>query len=197
MTDRAATEEADAYPDALSLEERVRRLEDVVATPQDTSQLEERVAARLSERAGRAPSTAIQESAGALLGAGKQLLPVAVGALQAGARAAEERARGGGASPRRPWLLFDAYVEARAMVRMYFDPRYRLSWYARLTPLALIGAMVTSWLWLMLVPGFALLPTFVATLLVKAVDLVLAFAAYKVLSREAHRYLETAIGPPG
>jgi hypothetical protein len=46
-------------------------------------------------------------------------------------------------------------------------------------------AALTSWYWL---PGTSLLPAVVSSILVKAVDLILAFVLYKILSREARRY---------
>jgi len=90
---------------------------------------------------------------------------------------------------KRPWLIFDAYAEARAMVRMYVDPRYRLTWTTRVVPAVLLALILTSWIW---VPLTSILPGFLSTLLVKTVDLVLAFFAYKILSREARRYRETS-----
>lgn len=195
MTDPAATEDTEGRandlpgpdPSSPSLEQRVRRLEDAVATLQDTSQMEERVAERLAGRMGRDRTTGIQQSANALLDAGRHILPVAVSAMQAQARVAEEHARAGPKPLRRPWLLFDVFVEGRAMIRMYFDPRYRLSWEACLVPPAVLLLMAASWFWLSGLP-------LVGLILDRAIDLVLAFVAYKVLSREAQRYLETV--PP-
>jgi hypothetical protein len=95
-----------------------------------------------------------------------------------------------GAAPepaRRPRLLFDALTEARAIYRMFVDPRYRLSLTGRVMPLVLVVAIVFSYYW---VPGTSI-PVF-GWLLNKAMDLVLAYALFKVLGREARRYRETA-----
>jgi hypothetical protein len=54
-----------------------------------------------------------------------------------------------------------------------------------LLPLVLLAAIATSWIWL---PGTSILPTVVTTLVVKAVDLLLALVLFKVLHREVTRY---------
>jgi hypothetical protein len=88
------------------------------------------------------------------------------------------------------WALFDAFSEALAILRMFVDPHYRMSWSARLIPLVLLAAILTSWVWL---PGTAFLHSIpgiavFATIYDKVVDLILAFFLYKILSREARRY---------
>jgi hypothetical protein len=84
---------------------------------------------------------------------------------------------------RSPWLLVDVIAEARAMVRMFFDYHYRMAWYTRIAVVIILVMILLSNLWLGWVPilGFVL---------VKLWDLVLAFLAYKILSREAQRYRE-------
>src|SRR5262249_15949187 len=95
-------------------------------------------------------------------------------------------------APRSSWVVAEAYHEARAMVRMYFDPRYRMSWGGRVVPLVLCVAILTSWIWL---PGTSILPTFLSTPIIKIVDVVLALLAYKILSREVRRYQAALHGP--
>jgi hypothetical protein len=92
---------------------------------------------------------------------------------------------------RRTWFLFDALAELRAIYCMYFDPRYRLSWVARLAPLVVCALILTSQFW---VPGYAVpfVGPFVGPVIDKIADLVLAFGLYKYLSYEARRYRETA-----
>jgi hypothetical protein len=87
------------------------------------------------------------------------------------------------ALPRTPWLLIDIIGEARCMVRMFFDIHYRVAWYTRIAVVLVLIMILVSNLWLGWVPllGF---------ILVKVWDLVLAFLAYKILSREARRYRE-------
>jgi hypothetical protein len=188
-------------PRVAALEERVRQLEQLVATLQDTHALEERVVERVSARVKPAPSGSVRESAGFLLEAGRQLLPSAVSVLaeQGGqaevpaATPAQPATSPPAPTRRRPWLLFDAYAELRAIVRMYLDPRFRLTWAARVVPLILLPAIALSGLWL---PGTTLLNKItldiVGTLLEKVVDLLLAFVLFQVVHREATRYRTTS-----
>jgi hypothetical protein len=179
-----------------ALEGRVRRLEDALAALQDTRALEERVVERVAAKVGPGDPNGLRESAGLIMEAGRHLLPAAAGALAGGADAAEAHARAQAqpAAPgRRPWLLFEVYAELRAMVRMYVDPRFRLTWQARLLPLVLLVAIATSGLWL---PGNDFLNkitlNIVGTLYEKVVDLALAFVLFKVLHREVSRYRQSS-----
>ncbi len=174
-----------------SLEQRVHRLEDAVAVLQDTRHLEERVFERVSNRVKRDPAHAIQESAGAIADAGRKILPAALGMLGAQSENAEQEPQASSSDLRRPWLLFDAYAEARSMVRMYFDPRYRMSWRARTIPLVVLVVLLTSAFWL---PGTSI--PVMGTIFDKIVDIVLAFLAFKLLSREARRYREVIADLP-
>jgi hypothetical protein len=182
-------------PRVAALEDRVRRLEDVVASLQDTRPLEERVLEGLTARLERARNPSdLANSAGLIIDAGRRLLPAAVGALQEGVNAADAeaqaQARGAAGSNRRPWLLFEVYADLRTMMRMYVDPRYRMGWQGRILPVALLGAIVTSWFWL---PGTATLGAIssaLGTLYMKAFDLAIAFVLCKVVHREVQRYRE-------
>jgi hypothetical protein len=127
---------------------------------------------------GDRPADKPASTAGLLLDAGKRLFrPAEPTPSAAGTRSREGRR----------WLLWETIAEARAIVRMFVDPRYRLSWFGRVVPLVLVAAIATSWFW---VPGTSI-PLF-GTLLDKAVDLVLAFVLFKVLGHEARRYRETS-----
>jgi hypothetical protein len=86
-----------------------------------------------------------------------------------------------------PSLLWDLLIEARVIVRMYVDPRYRMSWWGRLA-LVLLIAFVLTRLW---VP-FASLALFGISPIEKAADLVLGFILFKLLGYEVRRYRETA-----
>src|SRR5206468_1216830 len=92
---------------------------------------------------------------------------------------------------RYPWLLLDLFRELRVMVRMFFDVRYHVGWSARVTALIVLPLIFTSYYW---VPFTSLLV--VGTVIEKTVDLVLAFLAYKALSREARRYQEWKAARP-
>ena len=91
-------------------------------------------------------------------------------------------------SIRHTWLLFDALAELRAMYWMFCDPRYRLSWTARLAPVVILALIMTSYYW---TPG-TILPFFIGTVIEKLCDLILAFGLFKLLSFEVRRYRETA-----
>lgn len=86
------------------------------------------------------------------------------------------------------WLLWDTWAEARAIVRMFLDPRYQLPWSARVLPLVILAAILTSKFW---VP-FSSIPFLGDWLLVKLVDLLLAFLLFKWLGHEARRYRQTS-----
>jgi hypothetical protein len=161
-----------------SLEARVSRLEDVVASLQDTNRLEERVTERLS-----AQITASRANGGSspsvILEAGRQLLPAALQTVRQQTDEAEFAARPG--LQHHPWLLFDTLAEARAMFRMFFDSRYRVSWIARVTPVLGCILLMLSWL---LFSGIWIIGPVVD----RVFDLILAFVVYKVLHREVQSY---------
>jgi hypothetical protein len=173
--------EADA-----SLEQRVRRLEDAVAQLQDTRQVEDRIVERLAQRR---TETAVRDSAGMFLDAGKQLLPVAAGMIRSETRTAEAQARGTAPQVRRSWLLFDLLAEARSMVRMFVDPRYRMTWPGRLV-LPVLGVLLLVTLWELGSLSDLSFVKLIMAILEKLADLLLAFVAYKVLAREVSRYRE-------
>jgi hypothetical protein len=173
-------------PSGPSLEERVQRLEQIVASLQDTHALEERVAERVTAQVSTGAGNGVRESVGLLVEAGRQVIPAAVGVLAAPRPVATP-------ATRPPWLLVDIWAEGRAIVRMYLDRRFRLTWQARILPIVLIAAIATSWIW---IPGTAILPSIISSLIVKAVDLVLALVLFKVLHREVTRYRATAPDGP-
>jgi hypothetical protein len=177
-----------------ALEQRVRRLEDAVATLQDTRQLEERVVERITRQAPVATPAAVAgpNSAGMLLEASRRLLPAAVDVIQAEARNADAQARQPNPQATRPaWLLVDMYAEVRAMFTMYVDRRYLMTWSGRVVPLVLLGAILTSMFWFPLLSPAFQVSQFLGILLMKPVDLVLAFFLFRILGREARRYRET------
>jgi hypothetical protein len=201
MTETSTTPDGESasLPPSLEkpedLEQRVHRLEDAVAALQDTRGVEDRVVERVSRRLNRKATQAAADATGGLANATRQLLPAAVDAIrnQADHAEAHAQASASAAPPHPPWILTEAYADARAMVRMYFDPRYRASWMARAIPLILLAAIVTSWIWL---PGTMIIYSPLMTIIDKIVDLVLAFLAFKILSREVHRYRQTIADKP-
>jgi hypothetical protein len=177
-------------PALLPLERRVRRLEDAIAQLQDLQGIQTRVAGRVPGPAPQAqPATPSRPSAELLLNVGKHLLGAAASAAPATPPAPQPqpptpplsgRARG-------VWLFRDTVAEARAILHMFVDPRYRMSWAGRIVVVGLAAAFVFSYWW---VPGTSI--PLVGYWVNKAVDLVLAFVLFKVLGYEARRYRETA-----
>jgi hypothetical protein len=163
------------------LEERVRRLENELAQLRNGKGPEVRVAVALAQPAAvPVARPAATSTAGMLLDAGKRLLGAAATAVKQAP-----------AEVKRAALFWEAVAEGRAIVRMYLDPRYRLSWLGRLVPPALVLLILTSGWW---VPGGSV-PVFGTVfhpLLDKGIDLLLAFGLFKVLGYEARRYRETA-----
>jgi hypothetical protein len=173
--------------DALTLLElRVRRLEDALAQLQQHG-IETHVVTHLgaARSADRPPVAPVPPPAptGILLDVGKRLLGTAANAVPpAPTPPPAPTARG-----RLLWLLRDTWAEARSIVRMFVDPRYRLPWSARVLSLVLVVAILTSYYW---VPGTSILV--LGSWINKAVDLFLAFLLFKWLGHEARRYRQTA-----
>lgn len=180
-----ASPAANGPPAPDLLDERLRRLEDVLTKLADS---------RVTDRAPEPPPPPPPEPPNPVLEAGKQLLPAAIGALS---RPMANYTPGfSQPEPRSPWLLFDIVTEMRSILHMYGDPRYRLTWNGRVIPVVMLAFIFTSWIWL---PGTTLFPTWFTTTFDKVLDLVFAYFLFKVLSREARRYRETIppSQPPG
>jgi hypothetical protein len=182
LADLGETPPPEASLELTSLEQRLRRLEDAVAVIQDAHQLEERVVERLTDRLSRTPPSKIPT--GLLIEAPRTMLPAVPLVAQAVNPASVPNF-----TLSRRWLLSDLITDARAMFAMFADPRYHLGWQVRVVVFGLLLAILTSYIWF---PGLSFLPGFLSTIIDKIVDLVLAYALYKVLSRETRRYRETA-----
>ena len=168
----------------VSLEQRVRRLEDALTLLQQQRAAEPRSLLPPAEPSPVAPSQTT--STAVLLDVGKRLLGAATQAVVAAPMpvpsVAHPAERGGIL-----WLLWDTWAEARIIVRMFVDPRYQLPWSARVLPLLLLAAILTSYYW---IPGTTI--PLLGSWLNKAVDLLLAFLLFKWLGHEARRYRQTS-----
>jgi hypothetical protein len=168
------------------IELRIRRLEDALAHLQQMRAAELRVTTALPARpavpvAVPMPAPPPQVATDRLWELGKRVLTSPVEAARSFARPpGDPRSRPG-------WLVFESVTEARAIVRMFTDPRYRLSWTSRIMPPALLVLILASWWW---VP-FISIPIF-GNILAKTVELALAYVLFKLLGHEARRYRETA-----
>ncbi len=173
-----------------SLLERVRKLEEALAEVQNLHGIEQRVADRVATQlqidrpARRRPLPPFSRSAVALLDAGKHLLP-SLG--RSDAPPGPPPPANASNATQRSWLLWETIAEARAIVRMYLDPRYTKSWLGRTIPLVLTAAFVLAHYW---VP-FAIVGI-VGPIIEKAAQLLVGFVLFKVLGHEARRYRETA-----
>jgi hypothetical protein len=168
-----------------SLQQRVHQLEDAVATLQDTRQLEDHLVGRVAERLARTPAHHGNNTAGIIIEAGRHLLPAALEAVRTPEPPPEP-----GAAARPAWLLVELYTELRAIYWMFLDPRYRLTWTARLVTPIILFFMFSFWFF------FDARLLFVGTLLDKVVDALLVVVLYKVLVREARRYRTAYPLPP-
>lgn len=165
-----ANEEGHSLP--LSLEDRVRRLEDVIASlhlaPQEWLE------------PVRPPKEKTPDANGIVSGPRATPVPKE---LPPPKPITKPALRG------QPWLLVDIYAELRAMMRMFLDPRYSLTWQTRLlTPLMVI-AIVLSRMLLSSIP-------IIGWLLDLVIYPIMLYFLFKVLSREATRYRMTSPDVP-
>ena len=177
-------------PDLLTpLEHRVRRLEDAMAQLQEQAGIDTRFAIRPQgpPPAGRPPiptpaAAAPPTSTAVLLDVGTRLLGAATHAVTPAPP--PPNAVPPTSVPTGPfWLFWDTLAEARAIIRMFVDPRYHLRWSARVLPLVVLAAILTSYYW---VPGTTI--PLLGSWINKTVDLILAFVLFKWLGHEARRY---------
>jgi hypothetical protein len=102
-----------------------------------------------------------------------------------------------GSSIRPAWLLVETINDFRVMMRVYTDPRYRMTRIGWLLPVAVFAFVLCSNL-----PVFQyvfvwnLVPVF-GYPIDKVIDLFVAFIAFKVLMREVARYREIIPDAPG
>ena len=166
-----------------ALEQRVHRLEDAVASMQDTRALEERVVERVTDRMASTAAPVTRANTAVVIET-RRRLPSPPSPVPSRSDPGPAPPPFQPAAARPPWLLFDLYGEVRAMIWMFFDRHYRVGWATLLVPTVAVVVMLVSWL---LISGIWVL----GGLLDRIIDLLAAFLAYKVLSREADRYRAT------
>jgi len=193
MADTTMTPESPAWtppPAAEDLEQRLQRLEDVVAAICDTQALEDRVVQKVTEKLSTTPAPAQSRD---------ELPPHP-------SEAEFSLAKPSGVSKRPPTAalapLNQAYVppsgstwitelglfgeiwrEVRALFRMVRDPIYKMSWVARIVPLLCL-LYVTVWSWISAyffgsIPVISMID-----------DLVVIYIGLKILGRELRRFRE-------
>ncbi len=190
VSKKTADSSSPSAPDSVEL--RIRRLEEAVAGLQDTRQIEDRVVERVSDKFDSTSGQRIRESSGFLAEAGRHILPAALG-LSSESFGGSSTNAPGTAPARRAWWLFEAYDDLRSMVRMYFDQRYRrhMTWGAFLTPFVLVSCVLLVWFWM---PTSIPFVGWALAVLDRIIDVLLAFFAYKILSRELIRYRQMMAG---
>jgi hypothetical protein len=165
------------------LEQRVQKLEDVVAAICDTQALEDKVFQRVTARLSAVPTAPV---------AGHALthdeLPPHPSEVEI-------------APPKPPvasfapvpvppqgfaWftelsLLGEMWWEVRALSRMIRDPLYRVSWLCRIVPIAAL-LYVTVWGWIVSYQGWTI------PVIGMLDDLLVMYLGFKVLGRELRRY---------
>lgn len=162
----------------LSLEERVQRLEDALASLQSGSPPS--ASEQKNEQTDKSDQRNLIQR---VLGTGKKSLPTVSTMKPPSAHLDAVQGQTGPQSFR--WLPLEMLSEFRAMIRMYLDFRYSLSWTTRVMVPSLIVALILNW-WIV---GSIVL---VGWLVSKVMEIVLLYALFKVLSREATRYRQTS-----
>jgi hypothetical protein len=181
-----------AEPVLSTLVERIEKLEVALAEVQNLQGIEQRVAERVATQLQRerpAPAESgspVLAKAATLLDAGKNLIP-SLARPDAPPGPAPVSPPQPHAQSSRMWLVREAITEARAIVRMYVDPRWSLSWMGRTGPPVLLVAFVFAYYWVPFTSFYV-----VGAIIEKVVQLVLAFVLFKVLGHEARRYRQTA-----
>lgn len=155
-----------------ALEHRVKRLEDAVASLQDTRVLEERIIERLS----RSPS--LQSSNKEKVIDRKYLS----GAESSKPKSDSEKSAFPQESLKQAWFFIDVWKEFSTICKMFFDVRYHMGWFTRILTIILVPAFLLSNYWPR--PPIPI----VAEIWERVFFLLVAFFFFKALSREAQRY---------
>jgi hypothetical protein len=168
------------------LAERVRRLEEQLATREAAPPADEEVARRVLTLLAEKAAQHRAQSAGEPPVPG--LIPAAVTAARVAQTyfpAGPDAPPGAAAQPAetgfRAWLVTQVADEFRLIFRMYFDPRYRLSRVAQFGVPIVLALMVLNYFFV------ASLPV-VGFLFERLLLIVLAVVLYRILAREVVRY---------
>jgi hypothetical protein len=166
------------------LEDRVRKLETAVAdrpTPADADAVADRVIAKLSALAGGRAGSPDSDRVLVLAPAGPHLLapPPPQGAVLRPPSPPADPAQ-------RKWLLAQLAAEFRMALRMYFDPRYRISRTAQFALPGILALLVFDYFFFSV---WVSIP-FLSPVAERLLAVLLAVFAYKLLTRELARYRE-------
>jgi hypothetical protein len=157
------------------LEERVRTLENTVASLADTRRIEERITERVSAQVPRVPVASVVEAITA------QPLPPAIkSAVNAVAQPGTLKQ-----VARSSWLAMDMVQEVITVGRMLVDPHYHTAWITRFVVIAFAIAIFLSGLW---VPLSSV--TWIGPVIEKIANLLLGSVLFLALYCETRRYKE-------
>ncbi|MGF1578466.1 MAG: hypothetical protein ACFCD0_03800 [Gemmataceae bacterium] len=183
-------------PELTDLHQRLQRLEDAIASLQDTKVLEDRVYERVSERiqstleaAGNVSDKVTEKkpSGWSFLGSQKQSAHQGVsdggGPSESRVRLASSLTGVGEDRLRDMWFVGEVWQELGTILRMFTDVRYHIGWFARMATMVLVPLMLLADYWML----FQTIPI-VGPLVRNAAIMILAYFLYKILSREARRY---------
>ncbi|VTS01529.1 hypothetical protein [Tuwongella immobilis] len=171
------------------LEQRIRRLEDALASLQDTTHLEDRVVDRIihtieSQPVRVSPNTGVIIQDPPALGPGRgrdsepptitvdprQLLPYSPQLAQAAAAV--------NVASRASWLILDLVRDFTAIVKMYFDSRYRVTHTTQFSAMLLVAVLILSSLF----TPFEIVD--------KVFSILISMVLFRILYRESLRYRE-------
>ncbi|GEM_PF-1308404 len=186
-----------ASSDTISdLEARIRRLEVSLATLQDQSLLEERLAKRLQTQMENRLQQQVQSVATLEVvdknSAKAYATKTPVGEILTPSQV-EDVVEVPGLNPLKAgiWFFSEVLPELRAMACMFFDPRYKMGFWNKGIPAGIFLLMMLSQYW---VP-FASIPV-LGGLIEILVLLALGYLLIKLLVAEARRYRQLAPGLP-
>ncbi len=178
-----------ANPGGEELEQRLQRLEDVVAGLCDTQVLEDRVRERVLEQLRAEIETlkgqkAAKPAAEEFTDGESSPKPLPRSEPPLAALAAASRPVPPPPEPTRS-LFREVAWETRTLFQMVRDPFYRMSWAAKLVLLLPMGYMLWS-----LIVGFPAKIPLIGYVLDFVIISVIAYVVYKVFGRELRRYRE-------
>jgi hypothetical protein len=174
-----------------ALEERVRKLETAVGELRDAVPTEEAVADRVLARLG-SMAGGVRALPGPI---DAEFIPADATPLATLAPPPEPVPSGAVLRPpvvvppdpsKRTWFLVQLWAEVRLMVRMYFDPRYRVSRTAQFAVPAVIGLFALNYFVFAVWVSIAV----ISPITERVVGVLLGVFLYKILTRELTRYRE-------
>ncbi len=182
------------------LQERLQRLEDAIASLQDTQVLEDRVYSRVTERfqsvldtSGKATEhvTDQKKTGWTFFGGKKQTANQEVseqgGPSENQVRVASAVTGVGGDRLRDMWFVTEVWRELGTILRMFTDVGYHIGWFARMATLILVPLMLLADYW---VPFQTLPIPVLGPLIRNAAVMILGYFLYKILNREARHYVQ-------